>query len=625
MCLIAVDEEPYLDEFVHHHHALGFDAFLVYDNSAGGADLRQWGRLRGEHVEVIPFPGRRETGSVQLAAYADCANRLVAAEAFEWAAFFDADEFLVLKRHRHVADMLAEHCPRGSLGVNWFSFGSDGWNVASFEPVSRRFLYREAGVNRHVKTIVRLADAACMKNPDNPHNFVELKDRLVMRDSDGKDVIGPFNEDGPVDVAVLHHYHVKSSKEYFRKRTRGRADQDPSDPIFVKMIADNIRAANRSYASALSSDRLPRDDSISKNASLTFDDSAWQFLKENVPGYALFDKIALVPATAAPVRSRIDTHAPAVSSTKRKQTAMCLTVANEELYLDEFVDYHRALGFDHFFVYDRSEGFEMKQWGKLRRDHVEVIPFSGRKERVAPQAAHVECAHKLVATGMFEWVAFFDADEFLVLKKHDRVADMLEEHCPRGSLGVHRYSFGSDHWNVYTSEPTTRRFLYRDADVDPRVKTIVRLDDVMRIRHPNDTSPELEDQIVMRDFYGKNITASFNEKGPVDVVVLHHYGFKSAKEYFQKQTRRSADKDPSNPANAKKIQEKTQFLNRSLSSSLSREHRPRDKTISENPNLIFDDSAWQFLKKHVPGYLLFDEIALMPATNNSALVIDSYR
>ena len=218
MCIIVTNEELYLDEFVDYHHALGFDNFFIYDNTEG-FEMKQWGKLKGDHVELISFSGPNR----QLAAYADCGSTVAATEMFEWVAFFDADEFLVLKEHDHVADMLGEYCPHGSLGVNWFMFGSNNWNLQAPEPITRRFLYREAGVNIHVKTIARLNDIKNIKLVSDPHNFVELKNHSVMHDSNGKHVTGPFNENGPVDVVVLHHYNHKSTKEYFwKKKKRAR-------------------------------------------------------------------------------------------------------------------------------------------------------------------------------------------------------------------------------------------------------------------------------------------------------------------------------------------------------------------------------------------------------------------
>lgn len=304
MCSIVVNEELYLDEFVNYHRALGFEKFFVYDNS-DNFEMKQWGKVKGDYVEVIHFPGQ----SKQMPAYDDCANRTKAAGIFEWVAFFDIDEFLVLKRHGHVSDMLQDHCKSGALAVNWLSFDNNGWNIPTSEPVTRRFLYRfDVGyiTNQHVKIIARVSDIVRFRNP---HDVV-LQEGLVTYDSNGTKVTGPFNEKKPTNVVVLHHYHTKSFKEYVHKRKRGRSDinlKDEEDEAFL--------SAKKSFLSALSREEQLSDDCKSNRV---FDDSAWQFLKHAVPGYAGFDKFSLPSLNLTKSRScsSIDTGQPSTSPSK---------------------------------------------------------------------------------------------------------------------------------------------------------------------------------------------------------------------------------------------------------------------------------------------------------------------
>ena len=61
------------------------------------------------------------------------------------------------------------------------------------------------------------------------------------------------------------------------------------------------------------------------------------------------------------------------------------------------------------------------------------------------------------------WMAFFDVDEFLVLKKHDTVNEFLMQHLRRGSLAISWYIFGTGFRDVYAPLPVTKRFMYRDG------------------------------------------------------------------------------------------------------------------------------------------------------------------
>jgi hypothetical protein len=263
LCSIAKDEEAYVDEWVDYHHALGFDSIHIYDNSAT-FDLKQWGEEKGRHVTVIHYPGQNK----QAAAYLDCARKLHKAGKHTWAAFFDLDEFLILKKHAHLEDFLHEQRLSGAIGVNWLMFGTNSRTVYSPVPVTKRFMYRlpdDNAVHAHIKSIVNLSAFDLSRTPHVHHP--NLIHGTHQKDTNGKIFKGPFNPNGPTDVAVLYHYHWKSKKEYISKKQRGRADQRKANP---QEVEDAIAA-------------------MYQNNGTIFDDAAWIAVKKYVPKYALFD------------------------------------------------------------------------------------------------------------------------------------------------------------------------------------------------------------------------------------------------------------------------------------------------------------------------------------------------
>lgn len=169
------------------------------------------------------------------------------------------DEFLVLKKHHHIVDFLHEYASDQSVGaltVNWYMYRSIDQLIYKPLPVTKRFVYREVHVNQHV-------------------NFVNLKKGKSQVDTRGKVLKGPFNPDGPTNVAVLHHYWTKSQKEFIAKKMRGRAG-----------------AAGKS---AYTEEEAIRMMDPLKNSTLIrthrFDDSAWQTLKDVAPRYRYFDTL----------------------------------------------------------------------------------------------------------------------------------------------------------------------------------------------------------------------------------------------------------------------------------------------------------------------------------------------
>jgi hypothetical protein len=71
------------------------------------------------------------------------------------------------------------------------------------------------------------------------------------------------------DVAVLHHYGIKSREEFIQKRLRGRADL----ALNQTQMAQNLKEA------------IEED----LDVGTVYDDSAWRLLCDRVPKYKMYD------------------------------------------------------------------------------------------------------------------------------------------------------------------------------------------------------------------------------------------------------------------------------------------------------------------------------------------------
>lgn len=233
ICAIVLHEDKVLDEWIVYHLSLGFSRIYLYDNSPEFG-LKDWplrypeGRLIVQHI-----PGY----VMQLTAYNHFLKTF--GHYHTWCAFIDADEFIVLKKHPNVVAMLEEHCHDGALTLNWYMFGSSGKLEYEPEPVTKRFQLRARAVNPHIKTIVHTASVHTMGIHDCQVMYINSG---MPHDTNGRLVIGPFNPDGPVDVAVIHHYNAKSLEEYQWKIARGRADN--GDTRTIEQFYEADRDAN---------------------------------------------------------------------------------------------------------------------------------------------------------------------------------------------------------------------------------------------------------------------------------------------------------------------------------------------------------------------------------------------
>ena len=270
LCGIVKDAEAYLDEWVDYHFGLGFHTIYLIDNSQNH-ELKSWQDKRrnaGYSVRVLPKPGSHR----QMYGYHMCAAEFKNDHTFM--AFFDVDEFLVLKKHERVDDMLADHLPVGSLAISWFIFGSSDTSTYAPLPVTKRFLYRDGvtPTTRHgqwstVKSIVKLEDYGSY--PQSPHSLKTKRGGWKDTNGGGSfDKIGAVNEDRPTDVAVIHHYKYLSPKEFYWKS------------CVRKTVDDKFKDCNV-------------DKQETKGSSFKghyFDDSAWALLKKNVPKYTMYDE-----------------------------------------------------------------------------------------------------------------------------------------------------------------------------------------------------------------------------------------------------------------------------------------------------------------------------------------------
>jgi hypothetical protein len=109
---------------------------------------------------------------------------------------------------------------------------------------------------------------------------------------------------------------------------------------------------------------------------------------------------------------------------RRQGTAVVLVVRNEERHIGEWARFHRLAGVRQVIVYDdgSSDATLATLAAELGADQLRVIPW---RQRLSDQLLHREIHNQVLAYahaaanfgGTFRWMAFIDADEFLVPKQ----------------------------------------------------------------------------------------------------------------------------------------------------------------------------------------------------------------
>jgi hypothetical protein len=148
-----------------------------------------------------------------------------------WAAFIDIDEFIVLKNHPTIKDLLNDYCVSdrvGCVGLNWKLFGNSHHLNYSSEGVLERFTFCERTPHKYAKSVCRLSSIKDFNT--SVYYPVFINNKTVQYDMGGNKYEGRRTDHGYEYPAVIHHYYTKSREEFEWKMKRGSAfSNEPID------------------------------------------------------------------------------------------------------------------------------------------------------------------------------------------------------------------------------------------------------------------------------------------------------------------------------------------------------------------------------------------------------------
>jgi len=218
---MAKDEDPYIGEWIEYNLKLGFDQIHLY--------LNDWEySSNNEGVKTIEING----DGMHMKSYRHFLENH--SDQYDWAAFFDVDEFLVLKKHQGVKDFvfdISNQFETNQIGINWVFFGDNG--ISEFPEgttgVLERFTKRQIGCENTIKSIVKMSPGISPGYFVNPHFY--YYDGISP---EGLRTEGPYNQRGDTEIAQINHYFSKTRDEYRKKIDRGRSDLQQGSPEYYR-------------------------------------------------------------------------------------------------------------------------------------------------------------------------------------------------------------------------------------------------------------------------------------------------------------------------------------------------------------------------------------------------------
>jgi hypothetical protein len=218
---------------------------------------------------------------------------------------------------------------------------------------------------------------------------------------------------------------------------------------------------------------------------------------------------------------------------------LCAVAKDETPFLREWAGYHHFIGFEKIYVYDNDS---------LRpvRDTLAEFYDLGVCDTYTLQGEAVQLTaynHCLRHHGdEFEWLAFFDIDEFLCLKQDDDARVLLRNYENYSALSINWDTFGSS-GHINLPKGLVIKNFTQSLGYNENCKCIVRPAKV--------TMPFTSHHFIYSDGIAVNADylPAYGAYAPlaVDKVCLNHYQFRSQYNYEQKINRGDATYGTYNP------------------------------------------------------------------------------
>ena len=121
----------------------------------------------------------------------------------------------------------------------------------------------------------------------------------------------------------------------------------------------------------------------------------------------------------------------------RSTVSLCATVCNE-LDLPEWLDHHRRLGIGAFYLFDHGSSPPLPNYaydaiatGDVRYEYFNVVT----SEQWPLTAVYDTCIERFARR--HQWMAFLDADEFIILRSPQQTLPQLpHDFAPYGGLAI---------------------------------------------------------------------------------------------------------------------------------------------------------------------------------------------
>jgi len=216
----------------------------------------------------------------------------------------------------------------------------------------------------------------------------------------------------------------------------------------------------------------------------------------------------------------------------RYYLAVCAIAKNEGPYFQEWLEWHKKMGVEKFYIYDNESEDNTKEIlaPYVENGLVDYVFWAGKKQQLP---VYDDCLdrHRLEA----RWIAVIDLDEFIVPVKDKTIPDFLQRFENFAAVEINWLIYGSGGAREKTSGGVMERFKRHSVPnhiLNRFVKTIVNPRRVFSFTGAHEAARISGNTA---DSHGMSVNQNFREREPQqDVIRINHYPLKSYEEFLEK-------------------------------------------------------------------------------------------
>lgn len=214
---------------------------------------------------------------------------------------------------------------------------------------------------------------------------------------------------------------------------------------------------------------------------------------------------------------------------------VCAIAKNEGAYFEEWIEWHRKLGVEKFYIYDNESSDDTKEVLEpyVESGLVEYVFWPGMRQQLR---AYDDCLekHRLDA----HWIAVIDLDEFIVPIKDKTISEFLERFEGFPVVEINWLIYGSGGALKKEAGSVMERFKNHSLPnhvLNRHVKSIVNPRRVFSFIGCHEAA-RISGKAADSD--GVPINKNFRDREPLqNVIRINHYAVKSYEEFLKKRAR----------------------------------------------------------------------------------------